>query len=148
MVEDVVTTGLSSREAICAIEEAAAGDRGGLADRSGGTVDLGVPFFPLVALNFPTYAPDEVPESLAATPPSSRHPRGMSRNPASGPAAAGGEHRPCGHHPQRAGGASRSVRAAQIVAGGGDGITAHLREDRRHIRDEDLARIQAATNCR
>ncbi|RVU07226.1 pyridoxine 5'-phosphate synthase [Novosphingobium umbonatum] len=39
------------------------------------------------------------------------------------------------------------VRAAQIVASvGGDGITAHLREDRRHIRDEDLARIQAATN--
>jgi pyridoxine 5-phosphate synthase len=38
------------------------------------------------------------------------------------------------------------VRAAQIVAGaGGDGITAHLREDRRHIRDDDLARIQAAT---
>lgn len=39
------------------------------------------------------------------------------------------------------------VRAAQIVAAcGGDGITAHLREDRRHIRDEDLARIQAATD--
>jgi pyridoxine 5-phosphate synthase len=39
------------------------------------------------------------------------------------------------------------VRAAQIVATcGGDGITAHLREDRRHIRDEDLARIQAATD--
>jgi pyridoxine 5-phosphate synthase len=39
------------------------------------------------------------------------------------------------------------VRAAQIVAAvGGDGITAHLREDRRHIRDEDLARIQSATN--
>lgn len=39
------------------------------------------------------------------------------------------------------------VRAAQIVAEvGGDGITAHLREDRRHIRDEDIARIQAATN--
>jgi pyridoxine 5-phosphate synthase len=39
------------------------------------------------------------------------------------------------------------VRAAQIVASaGGQGITAHLREDRRHIRDEDLARIQAATN--
>ncbi|MEW4448409.1 pyridoxine 5'-phosphate synthase [Qipengyuania sp. JC766] len=38
------------------------------------------------------------------------------------------------------------VRAAEIVAQvGGDGITAHLREDRRHIRDEDLARIQAAT---
>jgi pyridoxine 5-phosphate synthase len=39
------------------------------------------------------------------------------------------------------------VRAAQIVAAvGGDGITAHLREDRRHIRDEDLKRIQEATN--
>ena len=39
------------------------------------------------------------------------------------------------------------VRAAEIVASvGGDGITAHLREDRRHIRDEDLARIQEATD--
>ena len=39
------------------------------------------------------------------------------------------------------------VRAAQIVAAvGGDGITAHLREDRRHIRDDDLKRIQAATD--
>ena len=45
-----------------------------------------------------------------------------------------------GNHPD-------PVRAAQIVAAcGGDGITAHLREDRRHIRDEDLARIQAATD--
>ena len=32
-----------------------------------------------------------------------------------------------------------------MAAVGGDGITAHLREDRRHIRDEDIARIQAAT---
>ena len=39
------------------------------------------------------------------------------------------------------------VRAAKIVAAcGGDGITAHLREDRRHIRDEDLRRIQQATD--
>ncbi len=38
------------------------------------------------------------------------------------------------------------VRAAEIVAAcGGDGITVHLREDRRHIRDEDLARVQDAT---
>ncbi|MCW1382565.1 orotate phosphoribosyltransferase [Novosphingobium sp. KCTC 2891] len=70
MVEDVVTTGLSSREAIKAIEDA-----GGvviaaasLVDRSAGSVDLGVPFYPLVALNFPTYAPDELPAELAATP--------------------------------------------------------------------------------
>jgi len=45
-----------------------------------------------------------------------------------------------GDHPE-------PVRAAEIVAAvGGDGLTAHLREDRRHIRDEDLVRIQAATN--
>lgn len=38
------------------------------------------------------------------------------------------------------------VRAAQIVAAaGGDGITVHLREDRRHIRDDDLERVQLAT---
>ena len=70
MVEDVVTTGLSSREAIAAV-----GEEGGkvvaevaLVDRSGGEADLGVPFFPLVALNFPTYAEDELPEDLAAIP--------------------------------------------------------------------------------
>ena len=70
MVEDVVTTGLSSREAIAAV-----GEEGGeviaevsVVDRSGGSADLGVPFFPLVALNFPTYADDEVPAELAAVP--------------------------------------------------------------------------------
>jgi len=70
MVEDVVTTGLSSREAIRAIEEAGGQviAAAALVDRSAGTVDLGVPFYPLIALNFPTYAPDEVPEALAATP--------------------------------------------------------------------------------
>lgn len=70
MVEDVVTTGLSSREAIKAIE--AAGGvvvaAAALVDRSAGAVDLGVPFYPLIALNFPTYAPDELPPELAATP--------------------------------------------------------------------------------
>ena len=69
MVEDVVTTGLSSREAIIAIE-AAGGEviaAAALIDRSAGEVDLGVPFFPLIALNFPTYAPDELPPELAAT---------------------------------------------------------------------------------
>ncbi|PLK26586.1 orotate phosphoribosyltransferase [Novosphingobium sp. TH158] len=69
MVEDVVTTGLSSREAIKAIEEAG-GEviaAAALVDRSAGSVDLGVPFFPLIALNFPTYAPDELPPELAGT---------------------------------------------------------------------------------
>lgn len=69
MVEDVVTTGLSSREAIAAIE--AAGGvviaAAAVVDRSAGTVDLGVPFYPLIQLNFPTYAPDELPPALAAT---------------------------------------------------------------------------------
>jgi pyridoxine 5-phosphate synthase len=38
------------------------------------------------------------------------------------------------------------VRAAVVAAGAGaDGITAHLREDRRHIRDEDVPAIMAAT---
>src|SRR6202165_4583673 len=36
------------------------------------------------------------------------------------------------------------VRAARIaIDAGADGITAHLREDRRHIRDEDIARLKA-----
>jgi len=70
LVEDVVTTGLSSREAIAAIAEAG-GEviaAAALVDRSAGTVDLGVPFYPLLALNFPTWAEDEVPAELAATP--------------------------------------------------------------------------------
>lgn len=69
MVEDVVTTGLSSREAIAAIE--AAGSvvvaAAAVVDRSAGTVELGVPFYPLIQLNFPTYASDELPPELAAT---------------------------------------------------------------------------------
>jgi pyridoxine 5-phosphate synthase len=36
------------------------------------------------------------------------------------------------------------VRAAKLaIAAGCDGITAHLREDRRHIRDDDMARLKA-----
>ena len=70
MMEDVVTTGLSSREAIAAI--AAAGGTtlaaAALVDRSGGAADLGVPFFPLVRLDVPTYAPDALPAALAAIP--------------------------------------------------------------------------------
>jgi orotate phosphoribosyltransferase len=69
MVEDVVTTGLSSREAIAAIE--AAGGvviaAASVVDRSAGAVELGVPFYPLIEFNFPTYAGDELPPELAAT---------------------------------------------------------------------------------
>ncbi|MFM5906103.1 MAG: orotate phosphoribosyltransferase [Novosphingobium sp.] len=70
LVEDVVTTGLSSREAIRCIEEAG-GEviaAAALIDRSAGAVDLGLPFHPLIALNFPTYAEEEIPAELAAVP--------------------------------------------------------------------------------
>lgn len=79
LVEDVVTTGLSSREAMKAIE-AAGGEviaAASLVDRSDGQADLGVPFFPLIRLAVPTYAPDALPPELAAIPaekPGSRKP--------------------------------------------------------------------------
>jgi pyridoxine 5-phosphate synthase len=44
----------------------------------------------------------------------------------------------------RAGAAPDPVRAALLaIEAGADGITAHLREDRRHIRDADMARLKA-----
>jgi pyridoxine 5-phosphate synthase len=44
----------------------------------------------------------------------------------------------------RGGGRPDPVRAALLaIAAGADGITAHLREDRRHIRDSDMARLKA-----
>ena len=70
MVEDVVTTGLSSREAIAAI-----GAAGGeviaaacLVDRSDGAADVGVPLTALLRLVVPTYSPDALPPELAAIP--------------------------------------------------------------------------------
>jgi orotate phosphoribosyltransferase len=70
LMEDVVTTGLSSREAIAAVQ-AAGGDvihAAALVDRSGGTADLGVPFTPLIRLDVPSYPPDALPPELAAIP--------------------------------------------------------------------------------
>ncbi|HYJ84414.1 MAG TPA: orotate phosphoribosyltransferase [Allosphingosinicella sp.] len=70
LVEDVVTTGLSSREAIRAIADAG-GEvvaAAALVDRSNGLADLGVPFFPLIRLDVPVYEPEAVPAELAAVP--------------------------------------------------------------------------------
>ncbi len=71
MVEDVVTTGLSSREAIDAVRATGAEvlAEAALVDRSGGQADLGVPFFPLIRIDVPTYSADAVPPDLAAIPP-------------------------------------------------------------------------------
>ncbi|MFX5130542.1 pyridoxine 5'-phosphate synthase, partial [Acinetobacter baumannii] len=44
----------------------------------------------------------------------------------------------------RGGAAPDLLRAARLaIAAGADGITAHLREDRRHIRDADLDGLTA-----
>jgi orotate phosphoribosyltransferase len=70
MVEDIVTTGLSSRECIEGIAQ-----EGGvtvaaacLINRSGGKADVGVPLFALTSLEVPTYAADQLPPELAAVP--------------------------------------------------------------------------------
>jgi orotate phosphoribosyltransferase len=80
LMEDVVTTGLSSREAIKAVNEAGgeviaaaaplerSTRSAALVDRSNGAADLGVPFFPLIRLEVPTYEADALPPELAAIP--------------------------------------------------------------------------------
>ena len=71
LVEDIVTTGLSSRECLEAICEFP-GDVVGAAcliDRSSGKADLGVPLVSLAALDIPTYSADALPPELAALPP-------------------------------------------------------------------------------
>jgi orotate phosphoribosyltransferase len=70
MVEDVVTTGLSSREAIDAVarEGGIVLAEASLVDRSNGSVDLGVPFYPLIRLDVPSYEADKIPPELANIP--------------------------------------------------------------------------------
>jgi orotate phosphoribosyltransferase len=70
LVEDVVTTGLSSREAIAAVAEAGGEVIAAMAlvDRSDGAADLGVPYFPLLRLSVPSYPSDALPPELEAVP--------------------------------------------------------------------------------
>ncbi len=70
MVEDIVSTGLSSRECVEAIRKA-----GGnvvvaacIVDRSGGRADPGAPFVSLAQLDVPAYPADQLPPALAAIP--------------------------------------------------------------------------------
>jgi orotate phosphoribosyltransferase len=70
MVEDIVTTGLSSRECIQAIRDAG-GDvvvAGCIVDRSGGRADVGAPLVALATLDVPAYAADALPPELASVP--------------------------------------------------------------------------------
>lgn len=70
MVEDIVTTGLSSRECIAGINEEGGVTVGAacLIDRSNGKADLGVPLEALTRLDIPTYPADGLPPELAAIP--------------------------------------------------------------------------------
>lgn len=70
MVEDIVTTGLSSRECISAIREAGGNVVAAacVVDRSGGKVDVGVPLVALARMSVPAYPADDLPPELAAIP--------------------------------------------------------------------------------
>ncbi len=70
IVEDIITTGLSSRETLEAVSTQP-GKVVGVAcliDRSGGKADLGVPLVALATLDMPSYPPDQLPPELAAIP--------------------------------------------------------------------------------
>jgi orotate phosphoribosyltransferase len=70
MVEDIVTTGLSSRECLDAIR--AAGGKpvaaACLIDRSGGNAKVGVKLVALASVKFPAWDADKLPAHLRGTP--------------------------------------------------------------------------------
>jgi orotate phosphoribosyltransferase len=70
MVEDIVTTGLSSRECLAAIAAHPGRILGAacLIDRSAGKADVGVPLVSLAQIDIPAYPPDQLPPELAALP--------------------------------------------------------------------------------
>ncbi|MBI4724076.1 MAG: orotate phosphoribosyltransferase [Rhodomicrobium sp.] len=70
LMEDVVTTGLSSRECIGAAQALGANviAAAALVDRSGGRASLPVPFAALITLDIPHFPPDQLPASLEGIP--------------------------------------------------------------------------------
>jgi len=70
IVEDIVTTGLSSRETVEAVNALGAKVQAVacLIDRSAGEADVGVPLIALAQYKVPAYSPDKLPEDLAAIP--------------------------------------------------------------------------------
>ena len=79
VVEDIVSTGLSSRECIEAIRVLGADVLACacLVDRSAGEADVGVPLIALAEFKVPAYSPDELPPELAAIPPVKPGSRGL-----------------------------------------------------------------------
>ncbi|HEY0445513.1 MAG TPA: orotate phosphoribosyltransferase [Allosphingosinicella sp.] len=79
MVEDMVTTGLSSRECIAAIRQHPGELLGAacLIDRSNGRADIGVPLVSLARMDIPAYPADQLPPELAALPPEKPGSRGL-----------------------------------------------------------------------
>jgi orotate phosphoribosyltransferase len=70
IVEDVVSTGLSSRECIEAVKKTGANvlALAALIDRSGGEAKFDVPFVPLARIKVASWAADKLPKHLAGTP--------------------------------------------------------------------------------
>ena len=70
IVEDIVTTGLSSRETVDAVKALGAEvlAEACLIDRSGGEADVGVPLIALARYPVPAYAADQIPPEMAAIP--------------------------------------------------------------------------------
>lgn len=79
MVEDVITTGLSSRECLEALRREPGDILGAacLIDRSGGAADVGVPLAALLQLYAPSYPANALPPELAAIPPTKPGSRGL-----------------------------------------------------------------------
>ena len=81
MVEDIVTTGLSSRECLAAIREHP-GELLGAAciiDRSNGRADVGAPLVSLCRLDVPAYPADSLPPELAVIPATKPGSRGLKK---------------------------------------------------------------------
>ena len=79
VVEDVITTGKSTRETIEVVRKAGVVvvAAGALIDRSGGKAELGVPYRSLVTLDVPTYQPEACPLCRAGSTPVKPGSRGL-----------------------------------------------------------------------
>lgn len=79
IVEDIVTTGLSMRETIAALSKTEGEIMGAacIVDRSNGEVDVGLPLVSLAQVDFPDYAPEDLPPDMAAREPVKPGSRGL-----------------------------------------------------------------------